>query len=163
MDLVAVTPALNLYDSDWPIRSVPPAGPPAKFVFADEGCRMGVAIDSLVSHGCIISGGRVMNSVLSPGVRVNSFCDIEGSILMHNVSVGRGSRIRRAIVDQGMQVPENVEIGFDHNADRRAGYTVTASGIVVVYDALIRKPVRAAESLNVKATGSAGETVGVAT
>lgn len=135
MDLVAVTPAFNLYDIEWPIRSVPPMGPPAKFVFADEGRRMGIALDSLVSHGCIISGGRVTRSVLSPGVRVNSFCDIDGAVLLPNVSVGRGCRIRRAIIDQGVQLPQNLEIGFDHDADRRAGYVVTDSGIVVVHDA----------------------------
>jgi glucose-1-phosphate adenylyltransferase len=144
MDLVAVTPAFNLYDSEWPIRSVPPAGPPAKFVFADEGRRMGVAIDSLVSHGCIISGGRVNGCVLSPGVRVNSFCDIEDSILLPDVIVGRRSRIRRAIIDQGVQLAENSEIGFDHDADRRAGHLVTGGGIVVVHDA------QACEDLNVK-------------
>ncbi len=140
MDLVAVTPAFNLYDRQWPIRSVPPQGPPAKFVFADEGRRTGVAIDSLVSHACIISGGRVNRSVLSPGVRVNSFCDIADSILLHNVTVGRRSRIRRAIIDQDVQLPENSEIGIDHDADRRAGHLVTASGIVVVHDARAAKP-----------------------
>ena len=140
MDLVAVTPVFNLYDSRWPIRTVPPAGPPAKFVFAEEGRRMGVAINSLVSHGCIVSGGRVAGSVLSPGVRVNSFCDIEGSILLPYVNVGRRSRIRRAIVNEGVQIPENSEIGFDHDADLRAGYLVTGSGIVVVHAAAEANP-----------------------
>jgi glucose-1-phosphate adenylyltransferase len=155
MDLVAVTPVFNLYDSQWPIRSVPPAGPPAKFVFAEEGRRMGVAIDSLVSHGCIISGGRVASSVLSPGVRVNSFCDIAGSILLPNVSVDSRSRIRRAIIDQGVQLPENSVIGFDHDADRRAGYLVTDSGIVVVHEAPVAKPLNSAASFNIEMPGIA--------
>jgi len=155
MDLVAVTPAFNLYDSHWPIRSVPPAGPPAKFVFGEKGRRMGIAIDSLVSHGCIISGGRVIGSVLSPGVRVNSFCDIEDSILLPNVSVGRRSRIRRAIIDQGVQIPENSDIGLDPDADRRAGYLVTETGIVVVHETAAPTRLGASSSLEIKATAVA--------
>ncbi len=100
MDLVDVTPEFNLYDQRWPIRSHPLQQPPAKFVFAQEGRRMGVAIDSIVSAGCVISGGRVMRCVLSPGVRVNSYCEVEYSILMPHVRVGRHSRIRRAIIDR---------------------------------------------------------------
>jgi len=152
MDLVAVTPIFNLYDNRWPIRSVPPAGPPAKFVFAEEGRRMGVAINSLVSHGCIVSGGRVAGSVLSPGVRVNSFCEIEGSILLPNVNVGRRSRIRRAIINEGVRVAENSEIGFNHDADRRAGYLVTGSGIVVVHAANETSPAPCEENSAVGAS-----------
>jgi glucose-1-phosphate adenylyltransferase len=148
MDSVSVNPVFNLYDHHWPIRTVPPAGPPAKFVFAEEGRRMGVAINSLVSHGSIISGGRIMNSFLSPGVRINSFCEIEGCILLDNVNVGRHSRIRHAIINQGVQLPENSEIGFDLNADRRAGHVVTDSGIVVVSDTSAAKPVHSVEKLN---------------
>src|ERR1700730_10786090 len=112
MDLVDVTPQLNLYDSRWPIRTLMPQQPPAKFVFAQEGRRMGVAVDSIVSAGCIISGGRVMRSVLSPGVRVNSYCEVEYSILMPNVEIGRYSRVQRAIIDTGVKVPESSVIGF---------------------------------------------------
>jgi len=132
MDLVSVTPEFNLYDDRWPIRTRQSQQPPAKFVFAQEGRRMGVAIDSIVSAGCIISGGRVLHSVLSPRVRVNSYCEIEYSILMPDVEIGRYTRVRRAIIDQGAKIPESSVIGFDPDADRANGYTVTESGIVVV-------------------------------
>jgi glucose-1-phosphate adenylyltransferase len=132
MDLVDVTPQLNLYDSRWPIRTRMPQQPPAKFVFAQEGRRMGVAIDSIVSAGCIVSGGRVMRSVLSPGVRVHSYCEVEYSILMPNVQIGRYSRIRRAIIDTNVRVPESSVIGFDAEDDRTNGYYITEGGIVVV-------------------------------
>jgi glucose-1-phosphate adenylyltransferase len=132
MDLVDVTPQLNLYDSRWPIRTRMPQQPPAKFVFAQEGRRMGVAIDSIVSAGGIISGGRVMRSVLSPGVRVNSYCEVEYSILMPNVEIGRYSRIRRAIIDTNVKLPESSVIGYNAEDDRRSGHHITESGIVVV-------------------------------
>ena len=134
MDLVAVTPEFNLYDEKWPVRTRPLQRPPAKFVFAQEGRRMGVAIDSIVSGGCIISGGRVIRCVLSPGVRVNSYCEVESSILMHNCEIGRYSRIRRAIITPNVKVPENSVIGYDLDQDRARGYFVTDSGIVVVTD-----------------------------
>jgi glucose-1-phosphate adenylyltransferase len=89
-------------------------------------------VDSIVSAGCIVSGGRVMHSVLSPGVRVNSYCEIEYAILMPGVEIGRYSRIRRAILNTGVKVPESSVIGFDLGADRAKGYAVTDSGIVVV-------------------------------
>lgn len=133
MDLVSVNPVFNLYDEDWPIRTELPSYPPAKFVFAQEGRRMGVALDSLVSHGCIISGGKVIRSILSPGARVDSFSEVDSSILLEKARVGRHSRIRRAIIDTGVHVPENSEIGFDPAADRRAGHFVTESGLVVVH------------------------------
>ncbi|HTQ57749.1 MAG TPA: glucose-1-phosphate adenylyltransferase [Bryobacteraceae bacterium] len=132
MDLVAVTPEFNLYDQNWPIRTRVLQAPPAKFVFAQEGRRMGVAVDSIVSAGSIVSGGRVVRSVLSTGVRVNSYCEIEYSILMPNVKIGRNSRLRRAIVDTGVEIPESTVIGYDIEADRARGYTVTDAGIVVV-------------------------------
>jgi glucose-1-phosphate adenylyltransferase len=132
MDLVAVSPEFNLYDEAWPVRTCLTQQPPAKFVFAQEGRRTGVALDSIVCAGCIISGGRVVRSVLSPGVRVNSYCEVENSILMPRVEIGRYSRLQRAIVDTGAKVPESSLIGFDAEADRAAGYTVTDSGIVVV-------------------------------
>jgi glucose-1-phosphate adenylyltransferase len=132
MDLVAVNPVFNLYDDEWPIRGASLPYPPAKFVFAQEGRRMGVALDSLISHGCIISGGKVIRSVLSPGARVDSFSEVESSILLANSRVGRYSHVRRAIVEAGVHVPENSEIGIDPDADRRAGHHVTPSGLVVV-------------------------------
>ncbi|MDQ2899188.1 MAG: glucose-1-phosphate adenylyltransferase [Acidobacteriota bacterium] len=132
MDLISVSPEFNLYDRNWPIRTRVMQRPPAKFVFAQEGKRMGMAIDSMVSPGCIISGGRVVNSVLSPGVRVNSFCEIEYSILLPNVKVGRYSRVRRAILDTGVVLPESSQVGFDLAEDRARGYIVTEGGVVVV-------------------------------
>jgi glucose-1-phosphate adenylyltransferase len=132
MDLVSVVPEFNLYDQHWPIRTKATQQPPAKFVFAQEGRRMGIAVDSIVSSGCIISGGRVLHSILSPGVRVNSYCEVEYSILMPEAEIGRYSRIRRAIVNTGVKVPESSMIGFDLAADRAKGYHVTEGGIVVV-------------------------------
>lgn len=132
MDLVSVNPEFNLYDDQWPIRMAAPKSPPAKFVLSENERRMGVATDSLVSHGCIVSGGRVRNSVLSPGVRIHSYCDIDCSILLPNVIVGRHSRIRHAILDERTLIPEGSTIGFDPKADREAGYLVTDSGVVVV-------------------------------
>jgi glucose-1-phosphate adenylyltransferase len=132
MDLVAVVPEFNLYDLKWPIRTRVTQQPPAKFVFAQEGRRMGVAVDSVVAAGAIVSGGRVLHSILSPGVRVNSYCEVEYSILMPGVEIGRYSRIRRAIINTGVKVPDSSVIGFDPDADRAKGYTVTEGGIVVV-------------------------------
>jgi glucose-1-phosphate adenylyltransferase len=132
MDLVDVVPEFNLYDQRWPIRTRVTQQPPAKFVFAQEGRRMGVAVDSVVSAGSIVSGGRVVHSVLSPGVRVNSYCEVEYSILMPGVEIGRYSRIRRAIINTGVKLPESSAIGFNLDADRAQGHHVTESGIVVV-------------------------------
>jgi len=131
MDLVSVTPVFNLYDSDWPIRTYQQQYPPAKFVFAQEGRRMGIALDSMVSMGCIISGGRVTNSILSHDVRVNSYTEVENSIIFSHVNVGRYSRIRRAIIDRAVHIPERTEIGYDLEEDRKK-YHVTEGGIVVV-------------------------------
>jgi glucose-1-phosphate adenylyltransferase len=133
MDLTAVTPVFNLYDRDWPLRSALAQYPPAKFVFADEGQRMGVALDSLISQGCVISGGKVIRSVLSPGVRINSFCTVEDSILFPDVQIGRYSHIRHAIIDQHLRLPENSSIGLDPVADRNAGHFVTRKGVVVIH------------------------------
>jgi glucose-1-phosphate adenylyltransferase len=132
MDLVDITPEFNLYDQRWPVRTNVHQAPPAKFVFAQEGRRMGVAVDSIVCAGCIVSGARVLRSVLSPHVRVNSYCEVEYSILMPGVEIGRYSRIRRAIIDRGVKVPESVVIGYNPEEDRARGFTVTDSGIVVV-------------------------------
>jgi glucose-1-phosphate adenylyltransferase len=131
MDLVSVNPVFDLYNPRWPIRTYTPPLPPAKFVFAEQS-RMGVATDSLVSEGCIISGGRIDRSVLSPGVRINSFSHVEESILMDGVDVGRHARVRRAVVDKGVHIPPGMQIGFDHDEDRRRGLTVSGEGIVVV-------------------------------
>jgi len=141
MDLVSVSPIFNLYDPEWPIRTYQPQNPPAKFVFAQEyvGGRMGVALDSMVCGGCIISGGRVRRSILSPRVRVNSFAHVEDSILFDGVDVGRHSRIRRAIIDKYVQIPPRAEIGYDLEKDRKL-FTVTESGIVVIPKGMQIKP-----------------------
>jgi len=130
MDIVSVSPIFNLYDEEWPIRTHQRQYPPAKFVFAEAG-RTGTAVDSIVSNGCIVSGGAVKNSVLSPDVRVNSYTEVDSSILFSHVSVGRHCRIRRAILDRDVHVPEGTTIGYDAEADRQR-YFVTESGIVVV-------------------------------
>lgn len=132
MDLVGVTPEFNLYDRRWPLRTRLVQAPPAKFVFASEGRRMGLALDSIVANGCIVSGGRVTKSILSPGVRVNSYCEIDSSILMDRVEIGRYSQLQRTIVPAGVSLPESTVIGFDQAADKAKGYTITDSGIVVV-------------------------------
>jgi glucose-1-phosphate adenylyltransferase len=131
MDLVSVSPIFNLYDKHWPLRTYQRQYPPAKFVFGQEGQRMGIAVDSIVSMGSIISGGRVYHSVLSFDVRVNSYTEVEDSILFPHVSVGRHSRIRRAIIDRHITVPEHTEIGYNLEEDRKK-YHVTPTGIVVV-------------------------------
>ena len=107
------------------------SSPPAKFVFAEEGKRCGQALDSMISGGCIISGSRIMGSILCPNVRVHSFCTVEESILMPGVRVGRHARIRRAIVDRDVFIPRGATIGFNPDEDRRR-HTVTDRGIVVV-------------------------------
>lgn len=145
MDLVAVDPEFNLYDRDWPLRTRLEQQPPAKFVLAEEHTRMGVAVDSIVSAGCIISGGRVIRSVLSPGVRVHSYSEIESSILMPNCEIGRHSRIKRAIIPPGTVIPEFSVIGQYADQDRDNGYTVTESGVVVVASERVarRRPLQA--------------------
>lgn len=133
MDLVSVDPQLNLYDKAWPIRTYQAQNPPAKFVFAQEkkGGRLGIALDSIIAHGCIVSGGRVQNSVLSPNVRVNSYSEVHDSILMENVDIGRHCRIRKAIIDKDVTIPAGSEIGYNHEKDKKL-YHVTPSGIVVI-------------------------------
>ena len=143
MDLVAIDPEFNLYDRDWPLRTRLEQQPPAKFVLAEEHSRMGVAIDSIVSAGCIISGGRVTRSVLSPGVRVNSYSEVDSSIVMANAQIGRHSRIRRAIIPPNAVIPEFSVIGHDLSDDRAKGFTVTESGIVVVSPPDVSRTVRA--------------------
>jgi glucose-1-phosphate adenylyltransferase len=131
MDLCHVNPDFNLYDPEWPLRTYQVQAPPAKFVFADEGRRCGQALDSIISAGCIISGSRITGSVLCPNVRVHSFCDIDQSILMPGVRVGRHGRVRRAIVNRDVFVPRGALIGYNLEEDRRR-HTVSDSGIVVV-------------------------------
>jgi glucose-1-phosphate adenylyltransferase len=132
MDLVAVDPVFSLYNSEWPIYTIQHNHPPAKFVFANEReNRVGKATDSLVSEGCIVSGGQVHHSILSPRVRVNSYASVEDSILFDDVNLGRHCRIRRAIIDKHVEVPPGTQIGYDLEEDRRR-FHVTESGIVVI-------------------------------
>ncbi|MDB4770556.1 glucose-1-phosphate adenylyltransferase, partial [bacterium] len=135
MDLTRVDPMLNLYDQQWPIRAFQPMLPPPKFVFGSEGKsnhRRGEALDSIVCQGAIVSGGSVARSVLGPNVRINSYASVEDSILFDGVKVGRRCRLRRVIIDKGVRIPPETEIGFDLAVDRARGFTVTDSGLVVI-------------------------------
>jgi glucose-1-phosphate adenylyltransferase len=132
MDLVKVDPPFNLYETSFPIHSSTKPRAPAKTVFADEDSgRMGFSLDSLVCGGCIISGGRVERSILSPDVRINSYSLVQDSILFHGVEVGRHAKIRRAIIDKGTKVPPGFSIGYDLEKDATR-FTVTDSGVVVI-------------------------------
>jgi len=130
MDLIAITPQLNLYDPQWPILTYQLPSPPAKTVWIEEG-RVGTALNSIISNGCIISGGNVKRSILSPRVTIHSFAEVEDSILLEGGDVGRNARIKRTIIDKEVQIPPETEIGYDLDEDAKR-FTVTASGIVVV-------------------------------
>ncbi len=130
MDLVSVAPQLNLYDPQWPILTYQSSYPPAKTVLEEKG-RMGTAINSILSNGCIISGGSVKRSILSPKVTVHSYAEVEDSILLEGVDIGRYVKIRRAIVDKEVSIPPGTKIGYDLDEDAKR-FTVTGSGIVVV-------------------------------
>lgn len=131
MDLCQINPEFNLYDPEWPLRTYMPQAPPAKFVFGEGSGRTGMALDSVVSNGCIISGSRVVGSVLCPNVRVHSFAVVEQSILMPGVRVGRHAKIRRAIVDRDVLIPRGAVIGHHPEEDARR-HTVSEGGVVVV-------------------------------
>lgn len=131
MDLRSVTPALNLYNRRWPLRTAGYDDPPVKFTFDEEG-RRGAAIDSIVSSGSILSGGLVRNSVLGRGVRVHAGASVDDCIVFDNCDIGRRAKIQRAILDKNVIVPEDAVIGYDPQEDAKRGYHVTESGIVVV-------------------------------
>ncbi|MCM8829762.1 MAG: glucose-1-phosphate adenylyltransferase [Candidatus Omnitrophica bacterium] len=130
MDLVNIDPLLNLYDRDWLIRTFQVQYPPVKTVFSGEDRRASVT-DSMVSSGCIISGGKVYHSVLSPNVRINSYSEVTDSILFENVNIGRYAKIRRTIIDKNVVVPPNTEIGYNLEEDRKK-FVVSEGGIVVI-------------------------------
>ncbi len=130
MDLISVTPEFNLYDPEWPLRTHQHQYPPAKTV-SHEGERVGRTLNSLVCDGTIVSGGLVERSLLGPNVKINSYSYVTDSIIMNNVVVGRHARIRRAIIDKNVKIPEGYEIGFDLDGDRKK-FTVTETGIVVI-------------------------------
>ena len=132
MELVDVDPVFNLYNFKWPLFTQSQTYPPAKFVFADQASgRVGYATDSLVSEGCIVSGGHVHHSVLSPRVRVNSYSTVEECILFENVQIGRRCKIKKAIIDKNVEIPAGMTIGFEPAEDKRR-FHVTPEGVVVI-------------------------------
>ena len=142
LELTAVEPLLNLYDDRWPVRTYQPNLPPPKFVFnSDQRC--GEAHDSIVCAGAIVSGGRVARTIVGPQSRINSYAEIEDSILFAGVNIGRHAKIRRAIIDKGVHVPEGMQIGYDEKEDLARGFTVTESGVVVIAKADSAEPVLA--------------------
>jgi glucose-1-phosphate adenylyltransferase len=132
MDLCAVHPVFNLYNGQWPILTQVPSQPPAKFVHDDGDGRIGRAVNSLVSNGVIVAGGLVRESVLSPGVRVESWATVERSVVMHNARIEQNAVVRDAILDKNVVVPEGVSVGVDKENDRARGFVVSAGGVTVV-------------------------------
>jgi len=132
MDLCAVQPLFNLYNDRWPILTHIPSLPPAKFVHDDGDERVGRAISSMVSNGVIVSGGLVKMAVLSPGVRVNSWAEVDHAVILHNTKIGRHAVVRNAILDKNVTVPEGAVIGVDKEHDRKRGFVVSKAGITVV-------------------------------
>jgi glucose-1-phosphate adenylyltransferase len=140
LELIGVTPPLNLYDQDWPIRTFQAQLPPAKFVFDDDD-RRGMAVDSMISAGCIVSGSKVVHSLLSNNVRIHSYCEIRDSVLLPNVVVGRNCRIRNAVIDSDCRIPEGTIIGADPEADSK-NFHVTQEGIILVCPEMLGQKVR---------------------
>jgi glucose-1-phosphate adenylyltransferase len=130
MDLISVHPVFNLYNREWPILTWPDPLPPAKFVFDEDG-RRGHAVDSMVCAGVVVSGARACRSVLSPGVHLHSYCEVEGSILMHGVEVGRRAVVRNAIVDKNVRIAPGARVGVDPERDRER-FEVSAGRVVVI-------------------------------
>jgi glucose-1-phosphate adenylyltransferase len=131
MDLVSVDPIFNLYNMEWPILTWHDPLPPAKFVF-DEDSRRGFAVDSMVCAGVVLSGAHARRSVLSPGVHLHSYADVDGSVLMQDVDVGRSAVVHRAILDKNVRVEPGAKVGVDHELDRERGFAVSDGGVTVV-------------------------------
>jgi glucose-1-phosphate adenylyltransferase len=142
IELTSVEPQLNLYDDHWPVRTYQPNLPPSKYVFKSND-RCGAAYDSLVCAGAIISGGDVTRTIVGPQTRVNSYAQVEDSILFARVNIGRGAKIRRAIIDKGVHIPEGLRIGYDEEEDLARGFTVSDGGITVIAKAESIEPIMA--------------------
>jgi glucose-1-phosphate adenylyltransferase len=139
MDLIAVTPRLNIYDQDWPIWTHQKQSPPAKFVFNDED-RRGYAVDSSIAGGCIVSGAKISRSLLFSDVHVHSYSQIDESVILPNVDIGQNVQIRRAIIDTGCKIPDDMCIGIDQQQDVARGFRISKDGIVLVTkDMLVKK------------------------
>ena len=142
LELTQVEPQLNLYDDHWPVRTYQPNLPPSKYVFKSSN-RCGAAYDSLVCAGAIISGGEVTRTIVGPQTRVNSYAEVEDSILFARVNIGRRAKIRRAIIDKGVSIPEGFRVGFDEEEDLANGFTVSEGGVVVIAKAESIEPMLA--------------------
>jgi glucose-1-phosphate adenylyltransferase len=142
LELTEVEPQLNLYDDHWPVRTYQPNLPPSKYVFKSHD-RCGAAYDSLVCAGAIISGGEVTRTIVGPQARVNSYAEVEDSILFSQVNIGRRAKIRRAIIDKGVHIPEGFRVGYDEEEDLARGFTVSDGGVVVIAKAESIEPVMA--------------------
>ena len=138
LELIGVTPPLNLYDASWPIWTYQEQLPPAKFVFDDEE-RRGMAVDSMVSGGCIISGAVVRHSLLFSNVRVNSYSYVQDSVILPDVDVGRNCRIHNAVIDRGCRIPEGMNIGLDPDRDRANGFYVTDAEVTLVTPEMLKQ------------------------
>ena len=138
MDLLDYEPELNLYSKDWPLRTFNYNYPPAKFIWQEQD-RVGMATNSMISEGCIVSGGTLSRCILAPEVRINSYSQVTESILMENVNIGRHAEIRRAIIDKFVDIPPNMKIGFNQDEDRARGFYVSQGGITVVPKGAILK------------------------
>ncbi len=135
-DIISISPILNLYDKEWPIRTFMEQCPPAKFIHNEEG-RRGIAINSLIVNGSIISGGYVEQSIISPGVKVNSFSEVRGSIIMHGSTIGRYAKIQNAIIDKDNHIPEHIQIGYNLEEDKKH-FMVSPEGIVIIPKAYVQ-------------------------
>jgi glucose-1-phosphate adenylyltransferase len=142
LELTEVEPQLNLYDDHWPVRTYQPNLPPSKYVFKSHE-RCGAAYDSIVCAGAIISGGEVTRTIVGPQARVNSYAEVEDSILFSRVNIGRRAKIRRAIIDKGVHIPEGFRVGYDEEEDLARGFTVSDNGVVVIAKAESIEPVMA--------------------